>query len=648
MAKKQSTPAATSSASNRWHAVAAAIAIVVATVAAYYPALGGGFIYDDTALLVYNPVIHASDGLWRIWFTTAAIDYWPVFNSALWLQWRLWGMNPAGYHAVNVGLHVVSALLSWLLLRRLAIPGAWLAALWFALHPANVESVAWIAQLKNLLALLFLLLATLAFLESQQGATSDSHGGKRRATCLCLSVLMFLLAMLSKGSVAFFPLLLVLILWWLRKLSWRELPSLIPFVAVTVVLVPVNAWFRARFDVEAAANDTLERFLGAGAALWFYVYTALLPVNLSFLYPKWTIEPSSPAWWAPVIAVIGVTLVLWSYRATWSRAAWFAWSAFVIALAPVLAIAGAAWMRQFSVADHYLHIPLVAAMAAVGAAWDHWHSRLPGARSVTYGAAMIVTTAFAVATWRQGALYVDAITLYEASLRSSPGSALAHHNLGLALVEAQRPAAALEHFDEALRLRPNYAEAHYSTGLALTRMDRREEALRSFERAVSAAPGDTLYRQQLAHTYAAAGQLATAVEQWNEVIRLHPENAEAHNDLGNALLQLGRLDEAVARLHQALALAPTFAAAHHNLGRALLATGESKRASVPLREAVRLNPSSVAMRNDLAVALAGAGLRDEAIAQLRQALRLDPEDRDVRANLEELEALPPAVTDGSE
>jgi len=146
----------------RLFAGAALIAVVVAAV--YWPSLHGDFLLDDEILVSQNNLIRAPDGLLRFWFTTQAADYWPVTNSTFWLEWRVWQANPAGYRVTNIVLHILDSVLIWLILQRLAIPGAFLAALLFAVHPVNVESVAWIAQRKNVLSLLFFLLSILWYL----------------------------------------------------------------------------------------------------------------------------------------------------------------------------------------------------------------------------------------------------------------------------------------------------------------------------------------------------------------------------------------------------------------------------------------------------------------------------------------------------
>jgi len=276
---------------------------------------------DDGLYLTQNPLIRAADGLYRFWFTSEPVDYLPVSNTTLWIEWRLWGMNPVGYHITNLLLHIGAVLLMWNVLNRLSLPGAFVAAFLFAVHPVNVESVAWITQRKNLMALLFLLLSTRWFLNGEP-LPSARFSPRVTDRWYWLSLAAFVLAMLSKGSVAIFPLLLVEIIWWMHPLTRRDLVRVAPFFLVSVVLSPVNMWFAARATVHLsrASAPFAERLLGAGGVVWFYLYKALLPVHLAFVYPQWQVRTDQLSWWLPLLTVLTAAGVLWRYRGDWSRA----------------------------------------------------------------------------------------------------------------------------------------------------------------------------------------------------------------------------------------------------------------------------------------------------------------------------------------
>ncbi len=370
--------------------VLAGIAIfVLAAFLAYFPSLSGGFVLDDDKLLTDNSLIKASDGLYRLWCTIESIDYWPVSNTTLWLEWRLWGMNPTGYHVTNLILHIVAALLIWVTLRKLSIPGAFLAGLIFAVHPVNVESVAWIASRKNLLAMLFFLLSVLCYLKFEMPSSSTLDRLHRKnlplaprssplASCLWygLSLLAFILAMLSKGSVAVLPVLLLGIVWWLRPLTRWDLLRAVPFFLVAVALAGVNVWFQTHGSGEVFRSASFtERLLGAGGVVWFYLYKALLPLNLFFVYPQWHIAVSNLLWWLPLVAAVVVTWMLWSYRKGRCGPLLFAWGFFCVSLVPVLGFTDVGFMRLSLVADRYQHIAIIGMIALAGAGWDIWHER---------------------------------------------------------------------------------------------------------------------------------------------------------------------------------------------------------------------------------------------------------------------------------
>ena len=361
--------------------VLAGVAIIVIVVfLAYFPSINGGFVLDDDLMMTENNNIKSSDGLYRFWCTDKEQDYWPMTYCTFWLEWRMWDRCPTGYHVTNLSLHIVETLMIWLVLRRLSIPGAFLAAVIFAVHPVNVESVAWIAQRKNTMAMLFFLLSILCYLNDFTSSCRDKAQSSRHTPCadlahgVCgllsgrwywLSLFAFALAMLSKGSVAVLPVLLIGIVWWLRPLTKWDLVRTAPFFAVAAALAGVNVWFQTHgTDLVFRAATFTERLLGAGGATWFYLYKAFLPVDLYFVYPMWHIQAEKLLWWLPLSAASIVTAVLWRYRKGWSRPFLFAWGFFCVALVPVVGFTDVGFMRFSLVADRYQHIAVIAACMA--------------------------------------------------------------------------------------------------------------------------------------------------------------------------------------------------------------------------------------------------------------------------------------------
>ncbi len=494
---------------------------------AYFPAVRGQFIWDDNLLVAGNQLVHAPDGLYRLWFTTEPSDYWPLTNSTFWIEWRLWENNPVGYHFTNLLLHFASALLLWKILAKLSIPGAYLAALLFAVHPVNVESVAWIAQRKNTLAMLFFLLSILSYLRDLEGPrTTDDGPPKHR--WYGLSLLAFVLAMLSKGSVAILPVVLLLIVWWQRgRIALRDLGRTVPFFLVAGALTGVNIWFQTHGGEAIRTASIPERLIGAGAIIWFYWSKALVPIDLSFVYPQWQIDLSDWLWWLPALAALAVTAALgWlahRRRSDWARALLFSWLFFCVALLPVLGLTDVYFMKFALVADHYQYIAIIAVVALIAAGCSVWYrcATSAGRRGAIIAAGALVVS-FAWTSHQQSRLYVDPTTLYVATLKSNPNCWLIHVNLGKEFLVAGRRADAIRQFEQAVQIKPDLAEAHNNLGRTL--LD--------------------------------AGSVPQAISHLEEALRLKPDYADAHSNLANALAVVGRTQEAKQHFQRALQLKP--------------------------------------------------------------------------------------------
>jgi hypothetical protein len=504
-----------------------AVLISAAVFMSYFPSLGGGFIWDDESLIVRNPLIKASDGLYRIWCSSEAFDYWPIINTTFWIEWRMWGMHPTGYHIANLLLHIAASLLIWIILRRLSIPGAFLAALVFAVHPVNVESVAWIAQRKNTLAMLFFLLSILWYMKADMLTASvgmapaaDMHTFSsfilHPSSFLFwywLSLLSFVMAMLSKGSVAVLPVILLMLIWWRRKVTIKDLARTVPFFMVGAVLVVVNVWFQTHgqeADVRTAVFA--ERLLGAGAVVWFYLYKAILPLNLAFVYPEWCIQTSDLLWWLPLLAVLIVTAALWRYRNGWSRPFVFVWGIFCVTLMPVMGFTDVYFMKFALVADHYQYISIIGLIALAAASWSCWHRQTRAQhRWMTGSAAGIAVCMLMFLTWNQSGLYRDTVTLYSATLKINPRCWMAHNNLGVAFFDEGKLAQAMEHFQQALNLKPEYAEPCNNLGECLLKAGRLPEAIDYFKHALRIKPGYDLAYWNLVMSYVKSNRPDEAV-----------------------------------------------------------------------------------------------------------------------------------------
>ncbi len=597
----------------------------------YYPAIRGQFIWDDYLYVANCDLIKAHDGLYRFWFTTQPIDYWPVSNSSFWIEWRLWGTNTLGYHLTNIVLHGISALLVWLILRKLSIPGAFLAALLFAVHPVNIESVAWIAQRKGLMALCFALLSILCYLQPEpMGArlAGEKQTTWRSYHWYAASWLCFLLAMLSKGSVALLPLVLVLIVWWKRRaIGLTDLVRIIPFLLLAAALTLVNIWFQQKSAGGVVRNAGLcERIADSGVVVWFYLSKALLPIDLAFIYPQPKVDPATAEAWIPLAGAIAATCALfWKRHTRAGRHLLFAWAFFCLALLPVMGLTDVYFMKFSLVADHYQYLAVIAVAAAATASWTIWLRRTARAwRPVAFVGAAAVIGAFGLLTWQQSHLYSNAAMIYQATLEKNPSCWLAHNNLGRIFFDAGRLKEAIEQYEEALSLKDNFPETHNNLSAALLKTGKLPEAIEHLHIALELDPGYAEAHTNLGIALSAEGRLPEAIEQHRLALATQPDNPEFLNNLGAELSKLGRYQETIDCFEKALRINPDYPDAHNNLGIEIAARNQWHEAIAQYEEAIRLKPSYPEAHYNLARAMFETGRPQEAIAQYRLALRYRP------------------------
>jgi tetratricopeptide (TPR) repeat protein len=575
------------------------LVLVLATAVAYQQAWHAGYVWDDDVYVTGNKLLTAPDGLKRVWFSLESpSQYFPLVYTTFRIERALWGLNPAGYHCVNILLHILNALLVWRLLHDLRMPGAWLAAAIFALHPVQVESVAWITERKNVLMGFFFLLALLSW-------TRFAKGQATRTWKFYASALVFYaLALLSKTTACTLPGALLLILWWeKRPITWQRLVQIAPFVALGIGMGLVSIWWE-RYHQGAQGEifqiGPLERVLIASHALWFYAGKLLWPASLTFSYPRWVISASNPLDYAWLLAAAALAAVIYFARRYVGRGPEVALLFFVATLSPTLGVIMLYTFRFTFVADHYQYLACIGPLALAAAGMTTAFSLLEKRRwflQLVICSALLLS--LGVLTWRQCGMYRDTETLWRWTTSRNPGSWMAHNNLGTALLKTGRVDEAISQFRKALEIQPGYAVAHNNLGNALLRLGRTADSYAELEKA----------------------------------LEFDPRNVEAHNNMGNTLVQMGRTDEAAAHYSKAVEIDPTYVQAHNNLGALFLQSGRLKDSVAHLQTALAINRDSADAHNNLANALLRMGRIDEALAHYNKALELRPADGNVRNNL---------------
>jgi Flp pilus assembly protein TadD len=645
--------------------------LIVLSFAAYWPAIQAGFVWDDDAYITENPKLHDLSGLRDIWFDIGATKmYVPLVFTTFWLEHQLWGTRPLGYHLVNIAFHAAGAVLLWLLLVRLAVPGAWLAAAIFAVHPIYVESVAWVTELKNTQSTLFGLLFLLAYWRFSE--TGGRAGAARRPWGFYLLALSaFAAALLSKPVVVALPLVLLLLLWWRRwGGSGRSVTGVADIAAVLPMLVLSTAAGLVAIHVEHIYGGArgapwqlpfLDRGLVAGRALWFYVGKLFWPVDLVPIYPRWQIDSAAAGQYLYPLGAAGVLAALWYFRRQLGRGPFVAAASFALLLAPLIGFFAVSYHLNSYVADHFQHHAAPALIALVAAGAAALPRRFPQFRRLApwMAAALLAVLALAsnrytpafeneearcrttlernpdswlamnnlgVALNRQGR-FAEATGWFEKAIRIRQPYPEAESNLGVALVGLGRPQAAIEHYREALRIWPENPLAHNNLGTALAQVGQIEEARAEYEVALRLRPEYPEARSNLARllaTQAARAEPSASARAFAEAVRLDPGSAEAHNGLGMALARQQRWAEAIRELGEALRIRPDYAEARNNLGTALAASGDTQGAVAQFAASVRLQPGSVDAQLNLATALLSTGRPAEALVPLEAAANLAP------------------------
>ena len=496
------------------------LALGLLVIVSYLPAmLWGGFVWDDNICIKGDPVREVS-GLWQIWFSPSAIEaeghYWPLVYTTFWLEHKLWGFDPTGYHIVNVLLHLANTLLVWHLMRRLAVSGAWVVAAVFAVHPLHVESVAWVIERKDVLSGLFYLAAALAWMLFVEQPRRGRYTG---------ALVLYTVGLLSKSIVVTLPAALLIWHWWKQgRVTSTDLLRLVPFCVVGLVITVGDLSFSRSVAPVSFDYSLTERTLIAAHVLWFYAGKLLWPSGLAVIYPRWDIRVADPLAWGYLIAAVALAVALWHFRSRLGRGPLAGALFFAVTLSPVLGFVDYTYMKYAFVADRYQYLAGIGVIVVVIGSAAYGVRPLSALwRKVIWAGAVAALVVLGMLTWRQASIWRDNETLNRHVIALNPQALSAHLNLSAALYKQGRYEEALEPARIAVAQDPDYALTHVNLGA-------------------------TLY---------ALGHLEKAEPHLRRATVLDPQSSDNHFNLGITLAMLGHYDEALQCFDQALALDPT-------------------------------------------------------------------------------------------
>ena len=614
-------------------------AVLCALVAVcYYPALWAGFVLDDN-IFAESPAVLAWSGVWDIWFSPNEIEreghYWPITYTTFWLEHKLWGLEPFGYHLTNVLLYMATVLLLWRLLRCLAVPGAWAVAAVFALHPMHVDSVAWAIGRKDLLSGLCCIACVLCWFRSiggaEDGRSLDAFRLPRPGLYLAALGLV-VAAMLSKSVAVTLPLAFVILLWWKNgRVTCADGWRIAPFLVVALVIAVADLLYYQSGRDFSLDYSFLERVLIASRALWYYAEKLLWPVDLAVVAPLWDVDTGDLLTWSYLIAAVGVATLLWFGRHRLGRGPFGGAVFFAITLSPVLGFVDYTHMQVSFVADRYAYLPGIGVIAVIVSAAVQGANRVPNLLRVgALGVLVTVLVIFGKLTWEQTGIYRDEITFYKHIVSLNPRVRSMHRNLAKALNDAGRPEEALAAVRIEMKLFPGSPMAHNTHGVVLLALDRLDEAAESFERAIELDPNQKNARQNMGETRRKQGRFSESTTWYREVLDLDPQFAPAHAGMGVALYELGQYGRAVESLQQAvsLKLGTLPIDAHQFLAEALYKQERHEEAVERYRVVVELDPKEAAAYAGIGYALYRLQRYEGAVESLGRSVSLEPESPD--------------------
>ncbi|MBC8108823.1 MAG: tetratricopeptide repeat protein [Anaerolineae bacterium] len=642
-----------------------AVAIYLITFAAYWTALRGDFIWDDDHYVSNNAMLRSMDGLPQIWNPSAwlqgrgspmRVQYYPLTLTTFWIEYQLWGNNPVGYHVVNVFLHATTAFLLWIVLRRLNVPGAWAAAAVFALHPINVESVAWITERKNVLSGVFYFATLLVYMKYMEIRSPDREPKpESQAESLfslpedetrvyALAIFLFACALLSKTVTATLPAAILLIIWWKRgRITLKEFLPLIPFFILgigmgvltgiierTVIGASGPGWqFGATWLGEIGA-----RLIIAGRAIWFYAGKILFPMTLLFNYPRWNISAEAIWQYLFPLTVLTSVLSLWGLRKRIGRAPLAGVLFFVGTLVPALGFVNVFPMQYSFVADHFAYLASIGLIVVIIAALARGIERMVALNMLNLAAApaaiVILLGALMIRTASQGFMYENLKTLWETTIRGTGNrSVLAANNYGLWILrnrtnDPKDLEQAERYFWKALALTgQKHAMAWFNLGMVEERRSNYELAMKRFRNTLAIEPDYPPAQFKVAEMLTRLGRTEDAIKAYRIIVKQNPESEQAHQNLGVLLARTGQLEEAIEQFTEAAQINPNSVPANLALADSLANAKNIPEALRAYGRVVQIDPKNAGARIGTGRLMMVMDKLNEAEAQFKLAIEYD-------------------------
>ena len=555
--------------------------LILAAIIAYLPAVKAGFIWDDDVLLTANSNMQGIAGLGRIWMAQGTCDYTPLTLTAFWSEKRVWGDAAMGFHLDNILLHALSALLVWRIFVRLQIPGGWLAALFFAIHPVNVSSVAWIAERKNTLSAVFFFASVLSYLSFYKSGRTASY---------VISLLAFALAGLSKGSVVTLPIILSgCVLWMNRKFTRNDFLRVTPFFLIAVAVSVLTIRFQSGgINFGFLPTSLTFRTVRAGAAVWLHLLAILLPIGLSPMRPQWLPDLHSAVVYLPALLLAIVLIVFVWKRKTWGRPLLFISGYYLAMLLPALGFLWMTFQQETPCADWWQYLATPAIFAGIGALIvDILRRGTRNTRFALQSAVGVVLVMITLQTWRRAEIYHSMESYCRAVVAETPHLWTLETNLGVALERRGEFREAIEWQRQALRDNSQVMEAHNNLANCLRASGDLNGSEIEYRAALQLNDSNPTVLANLADVYFQDGKISDALAADAAAIRTDRLNSQRYVDFGNKLVAAKQIEQGIACFRNALVLAPDNIPTDLVLARALFSIGRNAEASTICERALR-------------------------------------------------------------